>query len=156
IQRVVIFRLARTAHSEWRHRRVRTVIGNIAHNREPRPAVRAVDKWIPVTAVLSVEQVQGTVRGSRYILRKQRADGVAALTGDYTEFAIGIACYFDGPQLGDSRQRRCLFGKTTDKFLDRIQRPLHFNGDARWRVGDVPTEMPFNRQAIDIGPKTDS
>src|SRR5271170_7318909 len=51
VLRIMIFGLAKRAHREGCHGRGRTVVGQIANNRETRPTVRAVDKWVAVAAV---------------------------------------------------------------------------------------------------------
>ncbi len=55
VERIVVLRLARGAHLEAGHRRGRPVVGDAAHDREPRAAVRAVDERIAVAAVGGVE-----------------------------------------------------------------------------------------------------
>ena len=54
---VLVLRPARRAHREAGHRRPWPVVGHAAHDREARPAVRAVDERVAVAAVSRVEQL---------------------------------------------------------------------------------------------------
>jgi hypothetical protein len=67
VSRVVVFRLASRAHRELRHGGLRPVVGNTARDREPRPAVGAVQEGIPVAPVAWVQQFAQAVRASRGI-----------------------------------------------------------------------------------------
>ncbi len=46
IARVFVFRFARHAHREWRHRRVRAIVWYPLNDREARPAMRAIGEGI--------------------------------------------------------------------------------------------------------------
>ena len=66
VARVVVLGPAGGAHREARHRRQRPVVGDAAHDREARPAVRAVDERVAVAAVGRVEELApGSPRTSR-------------------------------------------------------------------------------------------
>ena len=54
-RRVVVLAPARGAHRERGHRRQRPVVGDAAHDREARAAVRAVDERVAVAPVAGVE-----------------------------------------------------------------------------------------------------
>ena len=54
---VVVLGPAGARTLEARHRRQRPVVGDAAHDREPRPAVRAVDERVAVAAVGGVEEL---------------------------------------------------------------------------------------------------
>ena len=60
------------AHREILHRRARTVVGQRIDNREARPAIRAVDKRVPITPVLRIEQLCKAFVTGRQVGRDQR------------------------------------------------------------------------------------
>ena len=73
IRGIVVFRLAGRAHGEPRHRGLRPVIRNAPRDCESRAAVGAVQKWIPVAAVLWVKQFPQAIRAGRRIRRNSGA-----------------------------------------------------------------------------------
>ena len=72
VRRIVILRLASRAHREPRHRSLRPVIRNPPRNREPRPAIGAIQKRIPEPPVLRIQQLPQTILASRRIRRYPR------------------------------------------------------------------------------------
>ena len=60
------------AHRERRHRRVRPVVGDGAHDREARPALRAVRERVAVAAVGRVEQLAQAVVAGGHVGRHER------------------------------------------------------------------------------------
>ena len=60
--RILVLAPARLAHDEAGHRRQRPVIGHAGDDREPRPAVGAVDERIAVAAVRGIGQLGEAVR----------------------------------------------------------------------------------------------
>ena len=85
VARVLVLRPAGGAHLEARHRRERTVVGDAAHDREPRPAVRAVDERVAVAAVAGVPQLGQAVRARRGVGRHERVGAAVTLAGDDLE-----------------------------------------------------------------------
>ncbi len=85
IQRIVVFRLARRAHGELRHRGLRPVIGNPPRNREARPAIGAVQKRIAIPAVRRIEQLAQAIRAGRRVGRNPGAHLALHLAGDNPE-----------------------------------------------------------------------
>ena len=67
IRRILVLRPARAAHLEPRHRRQRPVVGDAAHDREPRAAVGAVDERVAVAPVGRVEQLAQAVVACRRV-----------------------------------------------------------------------------------------
>ena len=77
------------AQREFRHCCLRPVIGHVAHDGEPRAAIRAVDKRIPEAPVAGVGQLTQAVRAGRGICRHQRTALTARLTRCDHEFGRG-------------------------------------------------------------------
>ena len=86
-------RRAGIAHVECRHRGVRPVVGEVADDREPWPAVRAGDEGVAVTPVVRVVHLGDAVVADRRVGRDQRAGAGRAATVDDPEtwFAGGSA-----------------------------------------------------------------
>lgn len=57
VGRVAIFGVARFAHGEACHGSFRAIIREAVDNREARSAIRAIDEWVMVAAVVRVEQL---------------------------------------------------------------------------------------------------
>jgi len=116
--------LARRAHRERGHRRQRPVIRDATHDREARPAVRAVDERIAEAAVGRVEQLAQAVGAGRGVGRDRgvgRASGRTRADGE-----LGLAAR--GPLLGDDAldhgERRRVGAQARQELLDRIRTPL--------------------------------
>ena len=69
VARVLVLGPAARAHREAGHRRQRPVVGDAAHDREARAAVRAVDERVAVAAVGGVEQLGEAVVAGRGVGR---------------------------------------------------------------------------------------
>src|SRR5579862_6962765 len=67
VARVIVFGAAFPAHRKNRHRSSRPVVGDIAHDREARPAIRAVDEGIEIPAIGGIEQLTQTIGARGYI-----------------------------------------------------------------------------------------
>ena len=87
VGRVVVLRGAPGAQHEFRHCCLRPVIGHVAHDGEPRAAVRAVDERIPEAPVAGVGQLTQAVRTGRGICRHQRPALAARLARCDHEFS---------------------------------------------------------------------
>ena len=81
-------RPARGAHREGGHRRLRAVVGDAAHDREARAAVRAVDERVAVAAVGRVEQLGEAVGAGRGVGGDERVGVAAGGAGDDREAAL--------------------------------------------------------------------
>jgi len=68
---VFVLRAAFVAHGKRRHRRFRAVVRNVLDNGVPGTAVGAVDKGIPVTAVLRIAQLAQAVVARGQVRRHQ-------------------------------------------------------------------------------------
>ena len=72
IARVCVFRFARRAHRERRHRRIRAIVGDSSNNREARPAMRAIGEGIvgaPLARIRDFRGASATDGGVRCNLR---------------------------------------------------------------------------------------
>ena len=57
IQRIVIFGRTIGAHHKGRHSCLGTVVGDIFYDSEAGAAIRAIDEWVTVSAILGVEHL---------------------------------------------------------------------------------------------------
>ena len=82
VARVLVLGAAVGAHLKAGHRRQRAVVGDAAHDREPRTAVGAVDERVAVAAVGRVEQLAQAVGAGRAVRRDRRVGALAARARD--------------------------------------------------------------------------
>ena len=100
VERILVLTTALVAQGEAGHRRVGTVVGNAADDREARPALRAVDEGVAEAAVGRVEELtQAVVAGGDV-----RWDQRAVPRGDA----------LDDPELGLAERRDRLGSHSTD------------------------------------------
>ncbi len=78
VARVLVLGPARVAHGKAGHRGERPVVRDAAHDREARPAVRAVDERIAVAAIRGIEQLAQAVVAGRAVGRDRRVRLAAA------------------------------------------------------------------------------
>ena len=149
IGRVVVLRGARRAQGEARHRGQRAVVGNVAHDREPRPAVRAVDERVAEPTVAGVGQLGQAVGAGRAVGRDQRRAASAGLARHNAE--TDAAAGLDGrrPHRVDPRQRRRLLLKQREEIADVRRRSLDLDEDAGRVVAHLPGQPEPGGQRVD-------
>jgi hypothetical protein len=85
---ILVLRPALRAERESSHGRQRPVVGDAGHDREARPALRAVDERVQVAAVARVEELAQAVVARGDIRRDQR--GAAMLFAE-PDSELGLA-----------------------------------------------------------------
>ena len=85
VGRVGVLGRALGAQAEARHRGQRPVVGDVPHDREPRPAVRAVDERVAEPAVGRIGQLGQAVGAGRAVGRDQRLAAAARRSLDAME-----------------------------------------------------------------------
>src|SRR3989338_7552952 len=103
---ILVFPLARGAHDESLHRRVRPVIGNAQNDAVPWSAVRAVRERIPEPPIRRIEQFSDALRAGRDVRQDRRrrlAAPAAPARGGGTTALVGPAAGPD-PERGVARR----------------------------------------------------
>ena len=131
------------------------VVGDAAHDREPRAAVGAVDERIAVAAVRRVEQLGQAVRAGRGVGRDQRLGLARAGAGSDLEAGLAPRPSSFGRDALDRGQRRRLGGQALEEARDRLRRPLHLEQDAALVVEDEAAEAQLGGEPVDVGPEPD-
>ena len=155
VRRVLVLRAAGGAHLEAGHRRMRAVVGDVAHDREARAAVRAVGERVAKAPVGRIEQLGqavgtgravGADRGARLAARRALADREAAL-------AELLDLLGDDPL--DRRERWRLDRKPREEALHRLGRRLDLDHHAARVVQDVAGDTELAGEPVDVGAKSD-
>ena len=137
VQRIVVFCLAGCAHAEGSHRRVGPVVGNVAHNREARATVGAVDEGIQITPVVWIKQLPKTIGANADIRGNQGLYLLSASGGENAEFVIAAARDFSYLYVRYTRKGRCRKRQVQNKFLDDFGRAFDLNRHPCGRVGNI-------------------
>ena len=152
VERVVVLALAGRALREARHAGVRPVVGQRAGDREARPAVRAVDERVAMTAVGRIEQLVEAGGAHRGVGRDAGAHhAVPAL--DDAETRRRRLRDRRRLDLRDARQRRRLAAQPLDQRGDRSLRAGHIDLHAIAVVEHAAIELQLGRQPVDERPE---
>ena len=108
IERVLVLGAARLAHLESGHRRQRPVVGDSLDDREPRPAVGAVDEGVAESAIARVEELGEAVLAGRGVRRDRSARLTPGLALEDPEPALSARRQLLRHDAVDRRQRRRL------------------------------------------------
>ena len=153
----LVLRAAGRAHLEAGHRRVRPVVGDVAHDREARPAVGAVDERVAEAPVARVEQLGQAVGAGRAVGR-DRGPRLAARAGSRGSRSRARPaprrCSADDPL--DRGQRRRLERQPGEEALDGLGRRLDLDHHAARVVEHVAGHAQLAGQPVDVGPEADA
>ena len=156
VERVVVLRPAGCAHREAGHRRARAVVGDSAHDREPRAAVGAVDERVAVAAVAGVAQlVQARVAG-RAVGGDRRSGGAARGAGHDRELTLADRRQRPVAHALDGRERRRLARQPGQEALDRVRRALDLEQHPALVVADPAAEPLVARQPVHVRAEADA
>ena len=153
---IVVLGAAGRAHRELAHRRPRAVIRHALDDREPRPAVGAVDERVPVAAVAGVEQLRQAVVAGRAVGGDQRVglapgrrfyDPKTALTRNRDRRG------FDRSHVG---KRRGLGAQAGEEAPDAIGVTLDLELDAALVVQHPAREIELLGEPEDERPEADA
>jgi hypothetical protein len=145
-----ILTLARGAHREGRHRRRGAVVRRRPHDREARPAVRAVRERIPEPAVGRIVDLRQTRRAGREVGRNRHALIADRFARDDRE-AVGLLerdGLFDHAVDDRSRRTRGVPVQPLDECVERPGGPEGFDGDARAVITHAAGDGRIARDAI--------
>ena len=148
VGRVVVLARARVAHGEAGHRGARAVVGNVAHDREPRPAVRAVEERVAVPTVGGIEELTETVVAGCRVCGHERASRPAGIARDDGEVGVTARGQARRVQLVDRGERGQVGFDLGDKALDRVGRPLDLDEHAALVVADEAGECVPVRHVV--------
>ena len=107
VGRVLVLAAAGGTHREGRHRRARAVVGTAADDREPGPALRAVEERVAIPAVGRVEQLPQAVVAGGDVGRDQAVRRPPRLSTIAKPVSPGGSHLLD-VTVGDPRERRRL------------------------------------------------
>ena len=142
---VLVLGAARGAHGEGAHRRALPVVGDAQHDREARPAVRAVREGVAVAAVGRVEDLGQAGVARRAVGGHERRGRPGAPAGQDLEAVLAGRGRVSARHALDGGQRRSLRAHAAHEALDRGAVALHLDhhaalvvahpaGEARARV----------------------
>ena len=153
---ILVLAPAFRAHGESRHRGVRAVVGNVADDREPWPAVGAVGERVAKAAIAGVEDL-GEAVGAGGAIGRDRGPRLA-VAGALANREAALAGLLQ--RLGDHplhvRQGRGLGRQPREEALDRLRRRLDFNHHAARIIEHVPGHAELPGQPVDVWAKADS
>jgi hypothetical protein len=143
------------AHRKAGHRRVRTVVRNLADDREPRTALRAVDERIPVPAIVGVEELTEAVLARGDVGRDERALPRRLARGDRE---LGLAAQRQRLHRDrvDAGQARRLVPNGLRKHVEHRRRSFRLDHHAVAVVEDEADEAVSSREAVHERPEPDA
>jgi len=106
------------------------VVGHVGDDREPRPAVGAVDERVAEAAVGRVDQLAQAVDAGRGVRRDQRPAPAARGARRDDEAAVAGGRHRIGGHPLDDRQRRSALAQRGDELPDGTRRSLRLGKDA--------------------------
>ena len=142
------------AERERFHRGVRAIVGNAAHDREARPAVRAVRERIPEAPLERVEDFVATVGAERRIGRDFGACRAGLACDDVKAVATDLRRgrrRFDG---ADSRERRDVALHEGEEEFHRAAAAARVHEHTVRVVADVARHAAHLCEPPDVGTKT--
>ena len=153
VGRVGVLRRAVGAQPEARHRGQRAVVGDVPHDREPRPAVRAVDERVAEPAVSRVGQLGQAVAAGRGVGRDQRLTTAARLASHDGEPGAAAWRQSRRPHRLDPGQRRRVMLERREEIEDARRRALDLDEHAGRVVAHVAGQPEPGRQRVDERPE---
>ena len=156
VEGILVFGPAPRAHLERRHRRQGPVVGHSAHDREARPAVRAVRERIAVPPVPRIHHLGETVIARRHIGRDGRigAPAVLALRDPEARLAGRIERLIAHPL--DDRQRGSIRAQPLEQPLEGTRLPLGLDQHPPGVVQHPARQVKLGCQPVDEGTKADA
>ena len=147
VRRIVVLAPARLAHRERRHRRRGPVVGHVARDGEPRPAVGAVGERVAIAAVGRVEDFADAFRAGREIRRNRHAQVGATRARHDGERVQSLGCDGAGAHIQDLRRRRRLVDQPIGEIIERALRPERIDDHAGGVVADAAGHALFRSAA---------
>ncbi len=148
VGRIVVFLRAGVAERERAHGGVRTVIGELHRDREPGPAVGAVDEGVAGAAVRRIGHLGHAVVADGDIGRHEGPHGAVSGALDDAEPDLLRCRASHGVDTEDPGQRRRVGDQTRRESLDHVGRTLDLDEHALGVVADVPGETQLAGQAV--------
>jgi hypothetical protein len=152
---ILVLAPTRGAEREPGHRRVRPVVRDGAHDREPRAALGAVDERVAVTAVGRVEELAQALVAGRDVGGDQ---GAAAGGGARLDRELGLAAggaRFRSDRL-DAGERRGVAAQRGREGVERGRLPFRLDDDARAVVQHEAAEPVRAGEPVDEGTEAHS
>ena len=153
---IFILRAACSAHGKLSHRGAAAVVRDVAHDRETRSAVRAIDEGIEIPAIGGVKQFTEAVITDRNIRRDQCANRLARVTGENLELTVAIAGKFADGNSGYAGKSWRFPRQAQEKVFHGLGRPLNFDCDAGGGIADRPGQIEFGGEPEDVRAEPDS
>ena len=154
-QRVFILTPALRAHPEFLHRRVRPVVRQGAYDREPRSAIRAVGKRIPVAAVPRVGDFGKAVRAGGNVGEDKRSRLSRCRALEYLKSRESGGVKKHGLHALYRCEGRLLRAEPEYECVERTPFAFRFDEYARGRIEYPSRQSEFGRKAVDKGAESD-
>jgi hypothetical protein len=155
VGRVLVLGVTRRAHLEALHRRVLPVVRRMAHDRQARAALCAVDEWVAVAAVVGVEELgQAPIAGGD--IGRDRGSGClpAALLDPEKRFAHNWDSL--GGEHADPCERRRVVAERARELVEAHRFPLDLDDDPPAVIEDVPAKIQPRCEAVHERPEPDA
>ena len=155
VGRILVLPTAVGAHREARHGRVRAVVRDPFDDREPWPALRAVDERVAVAPVGRIEELAHAVVAGGDVGRDQGGTGRGGALGD-REGGL-TATRNDGlGHLVDPRQRRSLLLERQAEAVEGTRVAFRLDDDAHPVVQHEAPKPVAAGEAVDERTKADA
>ena len=153
---IVVLAPAGGAHREAGHGRGGPVVRHAAHDREARPAVRAVDERVAEAAVGGIAQLGEAVVAGRRVGRDERVGLAARDALDDAE--VALAGRLRAGRTRRSRRQRAgrLARQAREKALDGGRPPVHLEHDPALVVEHESAELLLAREPVDERTEADA
>ena len=149
---------ARPTHRERLHRGVVAVVWQRRGDREPWPAVGAVDERVPIPPIGRVEEL-GQAVGAGCGIGRHRADGLPGeLVGAVGDHEVALVVAGGDPDAidgVDGGQRRRLVSQQAPELVEVLWPPLGFDTDPVRFVADQAGQAQPLPEAMDEWPEPD-
>ena len=153
IPRIDILRLARRAHLKPRHRRLRPIIRNAPRNREPRPAVRAINKRIPIPPIPHIQHLPQAIPARSRIRRNLRTHLPTGIAGNNPKSHHSPRFHLLHRHRLNRRQRRNLHRQPAQKLLHPHPLPFNLHHHPTGPIAHLSTQLQLRRKAVNVRTK---
>jgi hypothetical protein len=148
IGRVVILGLAGRAHRKTGHRRAGSIIRRSCDNCQARPAIGAVEKWIPVPSVTGIEQFGQAIVTCRNVRRDKHITGLINIAWLDVKLTFALLGKQIARQLLDASQRRRLGDQFRNELIDDLPISFYFDEDAAGTILNEARQVQAPGQAV--------
>jgi hypothetical protein len=156
VARIVVLGLTIWTHREMAHRRQVSVIWKIGDDAVAWPTVGAIGEWILEAPVGGVEDLGDTVRTGRDIRQDDRPIRPTHDAFENFEAGAPLRIAIVGLETGDQRPRGQISQQTSLETVQIPLLPLDLDLHSIGRIPNPPGQPHLDREAIDVGAKSDA